>query len=153
MATFLPVKYGCNSIPGSKDISIYVSFGHFLFWSEKCTTVRKKAGHIKFCFPINKLSKNIWHLLLTKTSHGFTIAGWPLVLESPGNQLSPGKTVLENWKTEEKSWNLFFQSIIVFWYLTSVLLNRKSVRLFTFLANPFFERYISMNLVVLQVVL
>ena len=46
----------------------------------------------------------------------------------------------------------FFQSMIIFSYLTSVLLNKKFVRLFIFLANPFFERHISMNLVVLQVV-
>ena len=42
MATFLPAKYGCDSIRGPKDISIYVSFGHFLFWSVKCTFVQKK---------------------------------------------------------------------------------------------------------------
>ena len=46
MATFLPAKYGCNSMRGTKDISIYVSFGHFLFWSVKCTTVGKNIGHI-----------------------------------------------------------------------------------------------------------
>ena len=39
-----------------------------------------------------------------------------------------------SWKVLETKWGL--QSIIIFWYL----------------ANPFIERYISMNLVVLQVV-
>ena len=51
MAAFLPAKYGCNSIRGSKDISIYVSFRHFLFWSVKRTTVRKKLDTYKILFP------------------------------------------------------------------------------------------------------
>ena len=60
MATFLPAKFACNSIRGSRDISIYVSFGHFLFWSAKCTTVRKKK------LDTYKI------LLLNKNLHGFT---------------------------------------------------------------------------------
>ena len=51
MAAFLPAKYGCNSIRGSKDISIYVSFGHFLFLPVKCTTVRKNMDTYKTLFP------------------------------------------------------------------------------------------------------
>ena len=48
------------------------------------------------------------------------------VLESPRNQLSPGKTFLENWKIEEKSWkspgNFFFSKhnfslILNFWFI------------------------------------
>ena len=47
MATFLPALYDCNSTRGSKDISIYLIFGHFLFWSIKCTIVQKNIGHIQ----------------------------------------------------------------------------------------------------------
>ena len=51
MATFLPAKYDCNSTRGSKDITIYVIFGHFLFWFVECTTVRKKLDPYEILFP------------------------------------------------------------------------------------------------------
>ena len=40
-----------------------------------------------------------------KESTSFRMATGP---GSPGYQLNPWKTVLENWKIEEKSWNFFF---------------------------------------------
>ena len=51
MATFLPAKYDFNSTRGSKDITIYVIFGHFLFWFVECTTVRKKLDPYEILFP------------------------------------------------------------------------------------------------------
>ena len=73
MVTVLPAKYDCNNTRVSKDISIYVIFGHFSVLVFKMYHCRKKNWtHIKFCSSIIKLSKNIQHLLLTKNSHEIT---------------------------------------------------------------------------------